>query len=373
MTFSLLVPPEIRFGAGEARRAVESARRFGSRPFLVTGGASFDSLPIAPLLRDIPRLSVSGEPDVRTVDDGVLRCRDAGADVVLAVGGGSVLDSAKAIAGMTPQGGPVRDFLEQVGDRKLTTPPLPWVAVPTTAGSGSEATKNAVIRVPDLGVKRSLRHELLLPRIAIVDPELSATSPRAVAASAGLDALTHLIEGFISVGANAMTDALARPGISLAARGLRGLAQDTPDSESMALASLWGGIVLANAGLGAVHGLVAPLGGRCAIPHGIGCACLLVETLRANLEALRQRAPKSPALPRYQEVAELLGASTAVEAVDGLRDLRAALGVRPLSAYGLRAEDVGGIVKDARGGSMRFNPVELSDAELEGILRAAMG
>ena len=293
MAFSFITPPEIRFGPGESRKLLELSARFGKRPFLVTGGRSFEALPISAFLSNLPRFSVSGEPEVATVDDAVRCCLEAKADVVLAVGGGSVVDTGKAIAGMATNGGSVRDYLEQVGDRKLEKPPLPFIAAPTTAGSGSEATKNAVIRVPDLKVKKSLRHDLLVPRVAIVDPELSATVPRTVAASAGLDALTHLLEGYVSTGANSMTDALALPGIRLAALGLRALAGGRPDAEAMALASLWGGIVLANAGLGAVHGLVAPLGGRCAIPHGIGCACLLVETMRMNLQALRARTPKS--------------------------------------------------------------------------------
>jgi alcohol dehydrogenase class IV len=192
------------------------------------------------------RFVVSGEPEVATVDEAVRRCREAEADVVLALGGGSVLDTVKALAAVVTNGGSVRDYLEQVGDRKLEKPPLPFIAVPTTAGSGSEATKNAVIRVPDLKVKRSLRHDLLVPRVALVDPELSAVAPRSVAASAGLDALTHLIEGYVSTGASEMTDALALPGIGLASRGLRALAGGEPGSESMALASLWGGMVLAN-------------------------------------------------------------------------------------------------------------------------------
>ena len=286
------------------------------------------------------------------------------------MGGGSVLDTAKAIAGVVTNGGSVRDYLEQVGDRKISTPPLPFIAVPTTAGSGSEATKNAVIRAPDLKVKRSIRHDLLLPRVAIVDPELSATAPRDVAASAGLDALTHLIEGYVSTGASGMTDALALPGIRLAARGLRALAGGKPEAEPMALASLWGGIVLANAGLGAVHGLVAPLGGRCSIPHGIGCACLLVETLRANLDAVRSRAPS--ALPRFAEIAAALGHPGIDAALEDLRSLRASLGVRNLASLGVAEADVAPIVKSSRGGSMRTNPVELTDAELERIVRAAM-
>jgi alcohol dehydrogenase class IV len=371
--FQFLTAPEIRFGAGEARKIPDVLARFGKRPFVVTGAKSIERLPVFEVVAPYRRWSVSGEPDVATVDEGARRCREAEADVVLGLGGGSVLDAAKAVAALATNGGSALEYLEQVGTgRTIERPPLPFVAVPTTAGSGSEATKNAVLRVPEAKVKRSLRHDLLLPRVAIVDPGLSAAAPRPVAASAGLDALTHLIEGFVSTGASPMTDALALPGIRLAARGLHGLADGRPEAESLALASLWGGIVLANAGLGAVHGLVAPLGGRCAIPHGIGCACLLVETMRANLAALRGRAPSGPALGRYEAAAAALGATTFDAALEELASLRRRLDVRPLSAYGVTEGDVTPIVQGSRGGSMKYNPVELSDAELEAIVRAAL-
>lgn len=376
MPFTFLTPPEILFGRDESAKTLAVAKRFGSRPFLVVGGLSFEALPVAKMVYGLPRWSVSGEPDVATVDEGARLCRESGADVVVAIGGGSVIDSAKAVAGIVPSGGSIREYLEQVGDRKISKPPLPLIAVPTTAGSGAEATRNAVIRVPDLKVKRSIRHDQLVPRAAIVDPELSSLAPRHVAASAGLDAFTHLLEGYVSTGAHAMTDALALPGLKLAARGLRTLGESkvTPGShEAMALASLWGGIVLANAGLGAVHGLVAPLGGRCAIPHGIGCACLLVETMKANLAALRARAPESPALERYQKVARRLSFDTPESLADGLDTLRRLLGVKPLAAYGLVEADIAPVVQSSRGGSMRYNPVELTDPELEGIMKAAMG
>jgi alcohol dehydrogenase class IV len=368
--YSFLTPPEILFGPGESRKVLDVARRFGTRIFLVTGGKSFESLPLASLLKDLPRWSVSGEPDVATVDEGLRRCGDA--DVVVAIGGGSVLDSAKAVAGVAPHGGSVRDYLEQVGDKKLTNAPLPLIAVPTTAGSGSEATKNAVIRVPDLKVKRSIRHDLLVPRVAIVDPTLAATAPKDVAASAALDAFTHLLEGYVSTGAHAMTDALALPGLALAAEGLRGIASGSDAFVSMSQASLWGGIVLANAGLGAVHGLVAPLGGRCAIPHGIGCACLLADTVRVNLQALRSRAPESPALGRYEKAAQALGLRTSDDLLKLLTDYRRVFDLPRLASRGMSAEDIAPIVKASRGGSMRSNPVELSDAELESIVRAIM-
>jgi alcohol dehydrogenase class IV len=373
--FTFITPPEILFGHDQSSRTLEVARRFGSRVFLVSGGRSFETLAVAKLLFGLPRWSVSGEPDVATVDDGVQRCREAGADVVVAVGGGSVMDAAKAVAGVAANEGSVRDYLEQVGDRKLIRTPLPLIAVPTTAGSGSEATKNAVIRVPDLKVKRSIRHDQLVPRVAIVDPDLSAAAPRPVAASAGLDAFTHLLEGYVSTGAHAMTDALALPGIRKAARGLRALAEGRHTAESqeaMALASLWGGIVLANAGLGAVHGLVAPLGGRCAIPHGIGCACLLVETMKTNLVALRQRAPQSPALERYEKVARRLSFRSPEDLAEGLAALRRLLGVGSLASYGVTPDDVAPIVKASRGGSMKYNPIELTDAELESVVRASL-
>lgn len=370
MAFTFLTPPEILFGPDESRKTLDVARRFGSRVFLVTGTRSFDALPVAKLFAGIPRWSVSGEPETATVDEGVKRCGDA--DVIVAVGGGSVMDSAKAVAGVAANGGSVRDYLEQVGDRKLVKPPLPFIAVPTTAGSGSEATKNAVIRVPDLRVKRSIRHDLLMPRVAIVDPTLAAAAPKDVAASAALDAFTHLLEGYVSTGAHAMTDALALPGLALAAEGLEGIAAGTDAFASMSQASLWGGIVLANAGLGAVHGLVAPLGGRCAIPHGIGCACLLADTVRANLAALRSRAKDSPALGRYETAAKALGLKSTDELLKMLTDYRATFDLPKLSSKGMTAADVAPIVKASRGGSMRYNPIELSDAELEGIVRAIL-
>jgi alcohol dehydrogenase class IV len=295
MSFTLRLPHEVCFGKGEARRLPEIVARFGRRAFVVTG-----SRPAPVAFRDGLRWSVHGEPEIATADEGAKLCRDASCDVVVAIGGGSVLDTAKAAAALSTNGGEALDYLEGVGrGRVLEQPSLPFIAVPTTAGSGSEATRNSVLRVPNLKVKRSLRSEFMIPRMAVIDPELSESCPLPVAASAGLDALTHLIEGYVSIGAQPTTDALALKGILLAARGLIGLSRGKPDVEAMALASFWGGIVLANAGLGAVHGLVAPLGGRFAVPHGMGCACLLTATMRMNTEALRERSPESSALARY--------------------------------------------------------------------------
>lgn len=374
LSFSLKTPGTILFGSGERRHAPGVAVHFGTRVLLVTGAKSVDATGLPELFPEALRWSVAGEPDVAVVDAGARLARESRRDVVVAVGGGSALDAAKAVAALATNEGGVAEYLEgQDAVRPLEQPPLPIVALPTTAGSGSEATRNAVIRVPGRGVKRSLRHDRLLPRFAIVDPELSGTAPLPVAAAAGLDALTHLIEAYLSTGAQPTTDALALPGARMAYAALRALAAGKPDAESMALASLWGGIALANAGLGAVHGLVAPLGGRCAIAHGNACACLLDAALRTNLEALRSRAPQSPALPRLAGLAAALGEPSPEALAAALGRLRRDLGVGGLAAFGFRREDIAAVVKDSRGSSMKFNPVVLTDGELADILEASLG
>jgi alcohol dehydrogenase class IV len=358
MFFALRVPQEVHFGRGEVRKLPEIVERFGRRPFVVTGSRA---APVA--LGDAVPWSVHGEPEIATADDGARLCRESGCDVVVAIGGGSVLDTAKAAAALAPNGGEALDYLEGVGrGRVLERQSLPFIAVPTTAGSGSEATRNAVLRVPSLKVKRSLRSEFMIPRVAVIDPQLSETCPVPVAASAGLDALTHLIEAYVSTGAQPTTDALSLKGIVLAAQGLVGLSRGKPDVEAMSLASFWGGIVLANAGLGAVHGLVAPLGGRLNVPHGMGCACLLTATMRTNVRALQVRAPESPALARYVEV------HAALRDVPDLDRLRVDLGVPSLGTFGLSPDQIPAIIAGSRAGSMNYNPITLSDAELERIL-----
>jgi alcohol dehydrogenase class IV len=378
MKFSFRAPPEIVFGAGESRRVPEIAERYGRCVFLVLGAPGFEAWPFVQALGDAVRWGVAGEPDLRSVDDAVRRCREERCEVVVAVGGGSSIDTGKAAAALATNGGAALDYLEDVGGgRALQKPSLPLIAVPTTAGSGAEATWNVVIRVPEREVKRSMRSDLLLPRVAVVDPELTAGAPREVAASAGLDALTHLLEAYVSTGAQPFTDALAIPGLRKAARGLRAIALGDPDPEArdgMSLAALWGGMSLANAGLGVVHGLVAPLGGRSGIPHGVGCACLLPVCVAMNIEALRARDPGSPALRRYREIAGALGADPDVPegTVRQLAALRRSLGLPLLSSFGLKVEDIPSIVAASRTGSMKYNPVELTDAELERILRAVV-
>jgi alcohol dehydrogenase class IV len=362
MTVTIRVPPEVQFGFGAIQKVTEIAARFGKRPFVVTG-----SRPAPVTLRDAVTWQVRGEPEIGTADEGAGRCRAAGCDVVVAIGGGSVLDTAKAAAALATNDGEALDYLEDVGrGRVLERASLPFIAVPTTAGSGSEATRNAVLRVPELKVKRSIRSDFMMPRVAVIDPALSESCPLPVAASAGLDALTHLIEGYVSVGAQPTTDALALKGIGIAAQGLMALARGKPDVKAMALASFWGGIVLANAGLGAVHGLVAPLGGRCAVPHGMGCSCLLTATMQTNIEALKERAPESPALRRYAEIQEV------IKDAPDLDQLRRDLGVPSLAAFGFSREQITAVIAGSRAGSMNYNPITLTDAELERILLASL-
>lgn len=383
--FAFRTSGSILFGHGLRDDIASHTARLGSRVLLVTGERSLERSGVLEQLleglagkgADALRWRVGREPDLALVDDGAARCREERRDVVLAVGGGSVLDAAKAIAALAANGGAAIDYVEEVGGgRSLERPALPVVAVPTTAGSGSEVTRNSVLLVPELSVKRSIRSDLMLPRLAIVDPSLSAAAPRTVAAASGLDALTHLIEAYVSRAAQPMTDALALPGIRLAVSGLQALAEAPPGAgaDERALASLWGGIALANARLGAVHGLVAPLGGQYAVPHGVGCACLLPHVLRVNVAALQARRPDSPVLGRYDEVAAaVMEGDPDIERVASMLDQqRRRLEVPGLGSLGIGPNRLAAIVTGSRAGSMRGNPIELTDGELEAILRAAL-
>jgi len=270
-------------------------------------------------------------------------------------------------------------------DHALARAATPTIAIPTTAGTGSEVTRNAVLASPEHGVKASLRSPLMLASAALVDPDLLAGLPAPVIAASGLDALSQLIEPFVSIRANPLTDGFAREGIRRSAGALRraytaarlGVAVAAADREALALASLLGGLCLANAGLGAVHGFAAPLGGMFDAPHGAVCAALLVPVVRVNVAALRARAPGGPALARYREVAALLTGQASAEIEDGLAwlaSLGGALEVPPLARHGLRAADIPRLVDKARAASsMKGNPVPLTDAELTEIAHEALG
>jgi alcohol dehydrogenase class IV len=327
------------------------------------------------------RLRVAGEPTTGLVERATDEARRAGCDVVVALGGGSVIDAGKAVAALLTNGGELGDYLEVVGrGQPLTVRAAPLVAVPTTAGTGAEVTRNAVLLVEERRVKVSLRSALMLPAVALVDPELTYTLPPALTASTGLDALAQCLEPFVTPNANPLTDAVAREGMSRAAGALRrAAASDGGDARArrdMAVASLCGGLALANAKLGAVHGFAAPLGGMFPVPHGVACARLLAPVAAANVRALRERAPDSPALARYAEAARVLtgdGGARAEDVATWLAALVEALDVPRLAAYGITPADVSPVVAQARrASSMQGNPVALTDGELGEALGGAV-
>ncbi|WP_052388383.1 iron-containing alcohol dehydrogenase [Dactylosporangium aurantiacum] len=308
---------------------------------------------------------VRGEPTVDDARDAVAAARAHGADVVVAVGGGSVLDLGKAVAALLGNGTDPLDHLEIVGrGAPFTRPSVPFVAVPTTAGTGSEVTANAVLAAPEAGLKASLRGAGLLPRVALVDPLLTLGCPPAVTAASGLDALTQCLEPFVSALANPVTDGLSREGLRRAGRALRRAYTDGSDVEArtdMALCSLLGGMSLANAKLGAVHGFAGVIGGMIDIPHGAACAALLAPVVEANVRALRSRDAADPALDRFAEAARLLTGrpdATVEAGVAWLRETVSLLGVPGLDAYGLPAQRSDEIVAKAAGASsMKGNPL----------------
>jgi len=375
----------VRFGAGIWSQALKEVRGHGERVLLVTGATSLERLGLeASLSNDaralglsFARFPVPHEPDIELADEAARKARSSGAQAVLAFGGGSALDVAKAAAALATNEGSARDYLEGLptSAKPFAAEPLPIVCVPTTAGTGSEVTKNAVLQIPDLQVKRSMRSELLFPRSAFVDPTLSAQAPTRVRAGSGFDALTHLVEAFCSQKASALTDALARDGIPRAVHALYALAeQRAGEAEAMdlALASTLGGMCLANAGLGAAHGLIAPLGGLYPnIPHGAGLACLLPATLTVN-EAAAQRAADPRAHSRLSELARLIsGPSATVTSVAAeLAELRVAVGLPALSGYA--KIDVARVIASPSG-SLKTNPVDLGASELRALMELALG
>jgi alcohol dehydrogenase len=388
--------PRIEFGSGAIARVPAIVAGHGRRVLLVTGGRSFAASGRRETLLEGLRaadvevageVAVVGEPSPGVVDQAVAAHRDAGVDVVLGIGGGSALDAAKAIAGLLRTGTSVIDHLEGIGPQlPYPGPAVPLVAVPTTAGTGSEATRNAVLteRGP-AGFKRSFRDERLVPADAVVDPDLLAGSGREQIAANGLDALAQLLEAYVSLRALPVTDALALDGLAAARDGLMAWHADPDGPEApaarsrMAYAALLSGICLANAGLGAVHGLAAPLGARFPIPHGIACGATLAAVTAANVAALESRAPGSPALARYTVLGRLLaglGADTPETAaraalVATLEHWSATLAVPGLGSFGLGDGDIPSIVADARGSSMRTNPIVLTDGELAAVLRTS--
>ncbi|RMG31251.1 MAG: iron-containing alcohol dehydrogenase [Gammaproteobacteria bacterium] len=391
--FSIARLPRIAYGRGRIEELPAYCRRHGQRLLLLTGRASFVESPGWPRLQEgfaregleWSREVIAGEPSPDEVDAIAMKYRDRNIDVVAAIGGGSVLDAGKAVAGLLRVPHSVMDFLEGVGpELPYPGPATPFIAVPTTAGTGSEATKNAVLsrQGPD-GFKKSFRDERLVPEVALVDPALLATCPPEQIAANGMDAFTQLLESFVSLRANPLTDALVRQGLVHVREALLrwytlGAAAEN-EQDRMALASLYSGIALAQTGLGSVHGLASPLGAFFPIPHGVVCGRLVAEATRVNIEALQAREPHHPALGRYAEAGRILARDGNLEDAEArrrlvalLHDWTASMRLPRLSDYGVTRDDFPRIVANSRGSSMRTNPIVLTDEEITAILEACL-
>lgn len=383
MQFEFATTRRIVFGPGKLRGAGPTLKSAGQRPLVVTGKNPQRAEPLLNILGEnkveATIFSVSGEPKIQTVRDGVALAKNANCDWVISIGGGSVLDAGKAIAAMMTNEGDVLDYLEIIGQGKsLKKASARFLAIPTTAGTGSEATRNSVLASPEHRLKVSLRSPLMLPSVALVDPELTYDLPPGITASTGMDALTQLIEPYVCLRANPMTDALCIEGIRRLARSFRRALENGKDAkarEDMAFASLFGGIALANAGLGAVHGFANPIGGMFPAPHGEICAGLLPDVMEANLRALGERDKNSDAKKRYHIVACLLtgGSASTDDGIGWIRKLVKDFNIPRLGTHGIAPKDADEIVKHAQNAnSMKANPIALTPEELKQVLVDAL-
>ncbi len=361
--FEFATAQRIIFGRGVMAELPDLCREFGQRTILVTGSQPQRWITRLP---HVAVISIPSEPTITDIQNGVQIAQQYAADVIVAIGGGSVIDAGKAIAAMSTQPGDLMRYLEVIGEgRPLEAAPLPFIAVPTTAGTGAEATRNAVIANEEHRVKASLRHLSMLPRIALIDPELAVDVPPHVTAASGMDALTQCLEAFVCSRAQPLTDALCLDGIQRAARSLERAFQNGHDldaREDMALCALNSGIALANAGLGAVHGFAAPIGGMFHAPHGAVCAALLAPVWEANAKRVQNRS-------KFDQVDHLLGG----DAIAWLHGITQRLHIPKLSAWGIQESDLDEIArKAAAASSMKANAVALNPADLRVILRTAL-
>jgi alcohol dehydrogenase class IV len=383
MRFEFATAERIVFGPGTVKVLAPAAKSFGNRALLVVGKSGRRALELMDQLKEagvnVSELNISGEPTVMVITSGLEQARTEHCDIVISLGGGSVIDAGKAIAGLMSNPGQIYDYLEVVGMGKpLINESIPYIAIPTTAGTGSEVTRNAVLTVTDQKIKVSLRSSTMLPRLAIVDPELTYSLPPEITAATGLDALTQLIEPFLSSAPNPITDSICREGLRYVSRSLQRAYEHGDDAharEDMSIASLFGGMALANAKLGAVHGFAGPIGGSFPAPHGAICARLLPLVVEMNLKAMRERATEQPALDRFTEMSRLLTGDQNACAEDGIKwldDLCRAVKVPPLASYGILKSDFPEIITQARkASSMKGNPIELTNYELSRILELA--
>ncbi len=383
MKFEFATAGRIVFGCGSSAEAGTICRSHGTRALIVTGArperADFLRSLLAAAGVNSAVFSIQGEPTVQEVSEGADHARRVGADLIVGIGGGSAVDAAKAVAALATQPQSVMHYLEVVGSgHPLEQPPLPMIALPTTAGTGAEVTRNAVLSSPQHQVKASLRHAAMLPRVAILDPALAVTCSPEVTAASGMDALTQCLEAYVSCRAQPMTDALCMEGIQRAMASLERAVMDGTDlqaRENMTLAAMLSGMALANAGLGAVHGFAAPVGGQFSAPHGAICAALLGPVWQENVAAV-EAAGTEAQRARFQKVAALLTGrpdASAAEAISVLLGLATRLHIPGLATYGLEMHHLEGLaMKAAQASSMKGNPVPLSQATLVSILQRAL-
>ncbi len=384
MKFEFATATQIIFGAGTAKEIGHYAATMGQRALVVTGRsaerANFILEQLDEHAIEATLFSVREEPTTDVALAGVQKARQAACECVIGIGGGSVIDTGKVIAALITNRGELLDYLEVIGrGRPLEQISAPYIAVPTTAGTGAEVTRNSVLESSAHQVKVSMRSPLMLPRLAVVDPELTYTMPPNITASTGLDAFTQLLEAFVSRQANPLTDGICREGLRRAAGSLLRAFEDGRDTsarEGMSLASLFGGLALANAKLGAVHGIAGPLGGMFKAPHGAICGRLLPFVMEMNLSSLQMRELESPALERYQEVAQIVTEKTTAKASDGIdwvQTICSKLELPTLSDHGISEADFPTLIEKAHNASsMKGNPIQLEEQELAKILRQAM-
>ncbi len=383
MKFEFATASRIIFGQGTVKEVAPMASNMGNCALLVTGRNLERAGPLSGSLKNtgmkIVTFSVSDEPTIELTIEGVELARQNASDIVIGMGGGSVIDTAKAIAALLTNSGDITDYLEVIGRGKsLSRPSAPCIAIPTTAGTGAEVTKNAVLTSQEHKVKVSLRSPTMLPDLAIVDPELTYSMPPSLTASTGLDALTQVLEPFVSVKSNPLTDAICIEGLKRAARSLHRAFKDGSDTrarEDMAIVSLFGGLTLANSKLGAVHGIAGPMGGMFPVPHGVICARLLPFVVEVNVRALKRHNSQQYLL-RYDQVAQVLTGKSNAKAEEGIariHDLCDALDIPGLSDFGITEDHFPDLITSSKkASSMKGNPVNLTDEELTEILQKAV-
>ncbi len=384
MNFEFATAQRIIFGVGQLNALPATVEGLGKRAALITGTNAERIAPIFRMLQNCnanpAAFSIKGEPTVDRIAELSSRARELDCDFVVAFGGGSVIDAGKAISALLTNTGNLMDYLEVIGKGKpLTEDPAPCIAIPTTAGTGAEVTRNAVLHSVEHKVKVSMRHPKMLPTVAIVDPELTIPMPKEVTAGTGLDAFTQLLEAFVSSKANPITNSICRDGLQYVSRSLhrayrRG--DDLAARTDMALGSLLGGLALANAGLGAVHGFAGPIGGMFDAPHGMVCATLLPAVYDANIHALEERDASNPALGKYQEAAQIITCNSKADAFDALmwiKGIAMQMMVPGLEDFGIQKSDFPAIIEKAKNASsMKGNPLVLTDDELTKILSSSL-